>query len=126
MSPWIGPGPDDRDLDDEIVEAARLEARQRVHLRAALDLEDADRVRGAEIVVHRLVVVSQLREVDRDAARLPDVQEAILQISVSMPRPSRSIFTRPAGSRSSFSHWITVRPGMLAGSIGTTGAAAPR
>ena len=37
-----------------------------------------------------------------------------------MPRPSRSIFTSPAESRSSFSHWITVRPGMLAGSIGTT------
>ena len=36
-----------------------------------------------------------------------------------MPRPSRSIFTRPTGSRSSFSHWITVRPGIDAGSMGT-------
>ncbi len=40
-------------------------------------------------------------------------------ISVSMPRPSRSIFTSPTGSRSSFSHWITVRSFMDAGSMGT-------
>ena len=39
---------------------------------------------------------------------------------MSMPRPSRSIFTSPTGSRSSFSHWITVRPGIDAGSMGTT------
>ena len=79
MSPWIGPGPDERDLDDEIVEAARLQARQRVHLRAALHLEDADRVGRAQVVVHRLVGHVERREVDRDAARLPDVQQAVLQ-----------------------------------------------
>ena len=44
MSPWIGPGPDDRDLDDEVVEGLRLHPRQHRHLRAALDLEDADGV----------------------------------------------------------------------------------
>ena len=37
-----------------------------------------------------------------------------------MPSPRRSIFTKPTGSRSSFSHWITVRSGIDAGSMGTT------
>ena len=44
-------GADDRDLDDEIVEALRLQARQHRHLRAALDLEDADGVGAAEHAV---------------------------------------------------------------------------
>ena len=37
-------GTNDRDLDDEIVELLRPEPRQHRHLRAALDLEDAERV----------------------------------------------------------------------------------
>jgi hypothetical protein len=36
------PGAHDRDLDHEVVEFARLQARQHRHLGAALDLEDAD------------------------------------------------------------------------------------
>ncbi len=36
--------PDDRHFDDDVVEGLRLEPRQRRHLRARLDLEDADRV----------------------------------------------------------------------------------
>ncbi len=40
-------GADDRHLDDEVVEARRAHARQRRHLRPALDLEDADGVRPA-------------------------------------------------------------------------------
>ena len=71
-------GADDRDFDDEVVKASRLETRQRVHLRATLHLKDADRVRGGEVVVDRLVVHVELREIDRDAARLPDVQNALL------------------------------------------------
>ena len=46
-----GAGADDRDLDDEIVEFARLQSRQHVHLRAALDLEHADRIGLAQHVV---------------------------------------------------------------------------
>ena len=38
------PRPHDRDLDDEIVERLRLQSRQHRHLRAALDLEHADRL----------------------------------------------------------------------------------
>ena len=37
-------GAHDGDLDDEIVEGPRLQPRQHVHLRPALDLEHADRV----------------------------------------------------------------------------------
>ena len=38
-------GADDRHLDHQVVEVARLEARQHGHLGPALDLEDADRNR---------------------------------------------------------------------------------
>ncbi len=34
-------GPHDRDFDDEIIKGPRLQARQHVHLRPALDLEYA-------------------------------------------------------------------------------------
>ena len=44
-------GADERDLDDEVVEAARLEPGQRADLGPALDLEDADRVGPAQHVV---------------------------------------------------------------------------
>ena len=50
-------GAHDRDLDHQVVEAARLEPRQHVHLRPALDLEDADRIGPAQHVVDRRVVL---------------------------------------------------------------------
>jgi hypothetical protein len=37
-------GADDGHLDDEVVELARFQARQHVHLRAAFHLEHADRI----------------------------------------------------------------------------------
>ena len=46
----------DRHLDDEVVEHARTQARQHVHLRPALDLENADRVGPAEHVVNEGIV----------------------------------------------------------------------
>ena len=52
----------DRHLDDEVVEAPRPEARQHRHLRAALDLEDADRVGRAERVVNARVLGGDRRE----------------------------------------------------------------
>ena len=45
--------PHDRDLDHQVVEFLRLEPRQHRHLRAALDLEHADRVGAAEHAVDR-------------------------------------------------------------------------
>ena len=44
-------GTDERHLDRQVVEVARLQPRQRGHLRARLDLEHADRVGGAQHVV---------------------------------------------------------------------------
>jgi hypothetical protein len=52
-------GPNDRHLHDDVVEAPRLEAREHRHLRARLDLEDADRVRALQ---HRV----RFRVVGRD------------------------------------------------------------
>src|SRR5215472_8887277 len=46
------PRPHDRDLDDEIVKFLRLEPRQHTHLRAALDLEDAERVGTGQHLVN--------------------------------------------------------------------------
>lgn len=46
-----GPGSDDGDLDDEIVEAAGFEPGEHAHLCPAFDLEDADGVCGADHVV---------------------------------------------------------------------------
>ena len=45
------PRADDRDLDHKVIEAAGLEARQHRHLRAAFDLEHADRIRPAQHLV---------------------------------------------------------------------------
>ena len=42
-----------------------------------------------------------------------------------MPRPSRSTLTMPSAAQSSLSHWITERPGMVAGSSGTTPSSRP-
>ena len=47
------------DLDDQIVEALRLHARQRRHLRARLDLEHADGVGGAQHGVDLRIVGRQ-------------------------------------------------------------------
>ena len=43
-----------------------------------------------------------------------------------MPSASTSTLSRPSASRSSLSHWITVRSGMAAFSIGTSSASGPR
>jgi len=73
------PGPDDRDLDDEIVEALGLHARQRRHLRAALDLERADRVGAPDHLVGGGVVGRQLREVDTHALVRAHLLERVLE-----------------------------------------------
>ena len=52
----------DRHLDDEIVEAPGLEARQHIHLRSGLYLEHAQAVGAAEHVVDRRVLARHFRE----------------------------------------------------------------
>ena len=55
-----GAGAHDGDLDHQVVEAARLQARQHAHLRAALDLEHAHGVGGADHVVGGGVVAGDV------------------------------------------------------------------
>src|SRR5207244_3121775 len=62
------PGPDERDLDRQVVEVLRPRAQEHLHLRAALDLEDADGVGALDLVVDGPVVERDSREVDRLAA----------------------------------------------------------
>ena len=57
-------GPDDRDFDDDVVEALGPQPRQRRHLRARLDLEDPDRVGFLQHPVDRRVVGRQVGEID--------------------------------------------------------------
>ena len=60
-----GARPDEGDLDHQVVEAARLDARERPHLSPALDLEHPDGVSPAEHVVDG-VVLREVAEVDDD------------------------------------------------------------
>ena len=58
-----GAGPDDGDLDDQVVEAPGLQARQHGHLGPALHLEDAHRVRPAQHVVDLRDLLGDLGDV---------------------------------------------------------------
>ena len=71
-------GPDDRDLDDQIVEGARLDPRQHRHLRAALDLEGAERVGLADHRVGARILGRDGREIEVDALVLGQKIEAAL------------------------------------------------
>ena len=72
------PGPHERDLHREVVEVLRPRPQQALHLRAALDLEVADRVGALDLVVHGLVVERDAREVDRLAVQARDLVDAVL------------------------------------------------
>ena len=76
--PWIGPGPHERDLHRQVVEVLRPGLQQALHLRAALDLEDADRVGLLDLGVHRRVVERHARQVDRLATQAGDAVDRIL------------------------------------------------
>ena len=120
-------GPHDRDLDHEIVEAARLQPRQHVHLRARFDLEHAERVAVAHHVVDlRVLGRDVLQPQRRDRVKRDRCGRAHDGCSVSMPSASTSTFSRPSASRSSLSHWITVRSSIAAFSIGTMRSSRPR
>ena len=55
-----GAGPHDGDLDHQVVELTRLQARQHAHLGPAFDLEGADAVGAAQHVVDRRIALRQL------------------------------------------------------------------
>ena len=70
-------GPDDGHLDDEIVETARLQTRQHIHLRTALDLEHADGIGAAEHVVNGWIVLRYGTERDLLAVMLFQKREGL-------------------------------------------------
>ena len=72
-----GAWPHDRHLDDEVVEFAGLQPRQHVHLRPALDLEHADRIRLAQHVVNGGIVGRHGAERKLAAVMLLDQGEAL-------------------------------------------------
>ena len=76
--PLDRPRPHERDLDGDVVEVRRLRPQEALHLRAALDLERADRVRALDVVVHGLVVEGDAREVDHLVVRARDLLDAVL------------------------------------------------
>jgi hypothetical protein len=63
-----GAGPDDGDLDDQVVERLRAALGQRLHLRPRLDLEDAHRVRRLDHGEDLGDVLRQAVEIDAHAA----------------------------------------------------------
>ena len=56
---------DDRHLHDDVIEAGRLETRQRRHLRARFNLEDPDRVGVAQHTKHGRVVRWEMSKVHK-------------------------------------------------------------
>ena len=66
MSPTIGPGRMIATSHDEVVEARRLQTRQRGHLRARFHLEDANRVGLLQQVVHVGIVGGKMGEIEKE------------------------------------------------------------
>ena len=70
------PGTHDGDLDDEIVELARAQARKHVHLRPAFDLEDAERVPCAQHGIGFRVLARDIGQRQRAAVMIVEQVEA--------------------------------------------------
>ena len=96
-----GAGTDEGDLDRELVELPRLEAREQPHLRAGLDLEHPDRVGAAEHVVDRGLLLRQGGQRPLLAGGLAHQVEAVPQggehpepeqVELHQPHPGRGVF----------------------------------
>ena len=70
--------PDDRHLHDEVVEVLRPRLRERLHLRPALDLEDAHGVGRLEHLEHLGDVLGQAVKVEADRAVVLDELERLV------------------------------------------------
>ncbi len=69
-------GPHNGNLDDEVIEFARFQSRQHVHLGAAFDLEDAERLAAAQHVVDFGDILRDRRELPALALVIGDQVEA--------------------------------------------------
>ena len=76
--PLDRPRPHERDLHRDVVDRLRPRAEDDLHLRAALDLEAADRVGLLDLREHVLVVEPHAREVDPLATVARDQVDALL------------------------------------------------
>ena len=76
--PWIGPGRTSATWTVMSSRFSRLRPQEALHLRAALDLERADRVRALDVVVDRRIVEGDPREVDHLVVRARDLLDAVL------------------------------------------------
>ena len=118
--PWIGPG---RTSATWIVRSSRFSGprpQQALHLRAALDLEVADRVGALDLVVDvagRRAGSARGRSSRRWSRAIWSTQSSTAE---SIPSPSRSIFRKPASAQESLSHWQICRPSIAAGCTGTS------
>ena len=72
-------GADYRDLDHQVVKSLGLHPRQRRHLRAALDLENADGIGAPQHCVHSGIVWRQMREIDFDALMRANHRDRLFQ-----------------------------------------------
>src|SRR4029450_5249973 len=72
------PGPDERDLDGEVVQVRRQRAPEALHLRAALDLERAHGVGALDLGEDVGIVEGDAREVDDLVPRARDLVDTVL------------------------------------------------
>ena len=68
-----GTGTNDSDFNDKVVKCARTHTRQKIHLRAALDLKDAERIGDTEHIIDFRVFLRNRRQCVRLA--LPRAQK---------------------------------------------------
>ena len=121
------PGPHDRDLDHQVVEVLRARAAaacssaratrsgtRRWCRRGGSSRRPPDPPPGAAM---SMVILPPRRPLTNASAR---------RMAESIPSASTSTLSRPRLSRSSLSHWMTLRSGMAAFSIGTSCASGPR
>ena len=77
--PWIGPGPDQRDLDHQVVEHPRLQPGQGGHLRPGLHLEHPDGIGALQHLVDRGLGQIQLGQIHLDALVLGHQVDDVVQ-----------------------------------------------
>ena len=117
------PGPVERDQGDEFLDLVDLELAQQVAHAFGFDLEHADGVAPREHLVGLGIVE---RQVVRDPSSTPVVRFTFSQASrttVSVLRPRKSIFSRPASSSGPDSHWAMTLPSLsfVSGTISMSG-----
>src|SRR5881227_1350516 len=83
-----GSGTDDRDFNDEIIEFARFQPRQHVHLRPAFDLEDAD-----TIGVFQVESRAQMSMLPR--LKPKEFYDLVIEVAIVRPGPIQGNMVHP-------------------------------